>query len=128
MCENNSEQGWVGTGYEACIVSGEWVCVNNVYTVCSSGGSYPTTLNPKKDPEAIVAQRSVCGCERVQPTISSLRAGPKEKEGLNMTKVKGQSRAATGAKEGLSLELKNGLERQPSFHILRLNVNGGCFQ
>ncbi len=45
-----------------------------------------------------------------------------------MTKVKGQSCTAAGAKEGLSLELKSGLERQPSFHILWLNVNGGCFQ
>lgn len=80
--------------------------MNNVYAVCSSGGSSPTTLIPKKDPETIVAQRSECGCESVRPTISSLQAGRREKEALDMAKVKGQSCTAVGAKEGLGLELK----------------------
>lgn len=64
------------------------------------------TVNLKKDPETIVAQRSVCGCESIQPTISSLQAGQKERDGFNMVKVKGQSCTAVGAKEGLGLELK----------------------
>lgn len=57
--------------YVLCVVSGERACVNNVYSVCSSEGSASATLNPKKDLEITVAQRSVCGCKSIHPTVSS---------------------------------------------------------
>lgn len=55
VCKDNSKQGGVGTGYEVCILSGEWACVDNVFTVYFSGESSSTTVDPKKDSETIVA-------------------------------------------------------------------------
>ena len=37
----------------------KWVRVNNVFIVCSSGGSFSVTEILKTDPETAVAQRSV---------------------------------------------------------------------
>lgn len=81
VCKDNSEQGGVHTGYEVCTASGEWACFDNVFTVYFSGGSSPTTVNPKKDLKTIVAQRSVCVGESVQPSIFSPLASPGEKRG-----------------------------------------------
>lgn len=63
VCKNNSKQGGVVTGYEVCVVSEVWACVDSVFTVYFSRESSPTTVNPKKDSETIVAQRSVCVVE-----------------------------------------------------------------
>ena len=91
---------------------------DRIWSVCVGSGfdltmhtlfirrKFSNDCESKKRSWNIVAQRSVCGCESIQPTVSSLQAGPKQKQGLNMAKVKGQSCAAVGAKEGLGLELK----------------------
>lgn len=94
----------VGSGQDMKCVCVEWVWLNNAYTVHQEEVS--NDCESKKRSWNIVAQRSVCGCESIQPTVSSLQAGPQQKQGLNMAKVKGQSCAVVGAKEGLGLELK----------------------
>lgn len=69
---------------------GSWFELTMCVCICSSKGSSPMTLNLKTDPETIVAQRSVRGCESIQPVICSLQAGQKQRNDPNMAKVQGQ--------------------------------------
>lgn len=58
------------------------------------------TVNLKTDPETIVAQRSVRGCESIQLVICSPQLGRKQRNDPDMAKVQNQLFTVVKAKEG----------------------------